>query len=138
MADEELPPEEETPPEEPPAEEPPEEEVYPPVIDSILASIKKLLGIEADYTQFDSDIVIHINSAFTNLLQLGVGPSGGFSIVSDEAEWSDFFGTQADIELVKTYIYLKTRLFFDPPQTGYLIEAYNKQILECEWRLNAW
>lgn len=108
-----------------------------PVIDSILTSIKKLLGITEDYTQFDPDIVIHINSAFTSLLQLGVGPEEGFVISGSEAEWGDFLGTRTDVEAVKTYVYLKTRLFFDPPQTGYLIEAYNKQITELEWRLAA-
>lgn len=112
----------------------PDEEV-PPVINSILNSIKKLLGIEEAYIQFDPDIVIHINSAFTTLLQLGVGPVEGFSIATTNAQWSDFFGARSDIELVKTYIYLKVRLFFDPPQTGYLIEAYNKQVSEIEWRL---
>jgi hypothetical protein len=103
------------------------------VIDSILLSIKKLLGLDEDYTVFDSDIIIHINSAFTILYQLGVGPSEGFRIIDDTAEWSDFFGL--DIELVKTYIYLKVRLIFDPPQSSFLIEAYNKQIAEFEWRL---
>jgi len=104
-------------------------------MDSILVSIKKLLGIEATYTQFDLDIVMYINSAFTNLLQLGVGPVGGFSIIDDTAKWSDFIGIRKDIELVKTYVYLKVRLMFDPPHTGYLVDAVNKQISESEWRL---
>jgi hypothetical protein len=121
-------------PEEPlpdPVPEPP-----PVIIDSILDTIKKLLGIEADYTQFDQDIAIHINSAFFNLHQLGVGPVGGFSITDNTDEWADFVGTRVDIEAVKTYIYLKVRLLFDPPQTGYLVDAVKSQILECEWRLN--
>jgi hypothetical protein len=105
------------------------------VIDSILLSIKKLLGIEEDYTQFDADIVLHINSAFSVLHQLGVGPSTPFSIATEEAEWSDFFGARLDLDLVKTYVYLKVRVFFDPPQTGYLLDTYAKQINECEWRL---
>lgn len=113
------------------------DEDLPPVIDSILTSIKKLLGIAEDYTLFDSDIVIYINAAFTNLLQLGVGPEEGFSINSSEAEWADFIGTRVDIEAVKAYIYLRVRLIFDPPQTGYLVEALNKQLLEYEWRLAA-
>ena len=113
------------------------DEDIPPVIDSILTSIKKLLGVAEDYTLFDPDIVIHINTAFMNLLQLGVGPEEGFSINGSEAEWSDFMGTRADIEAIKSYIYLKVRLIFDPPQTGYLIDAINKQILEYEWRLAA-
>jgi len=106
------------------------------VIDSILLSIKKLLGIEEEYTQFDADIVIHINSAFVTLNQLGLGPAEGFSIATDQAEWSDFFGIRADLDSVKSYIYLKVRLLFDPPQTQYQVEGYNKQISEMEWRLN--
>lgn len=121
----------ELPPEEPPAE--PE----PLVIGSILTSIKKLLGIEADYTQFDFDILIYINSAFTNLYQLGVGPVTAFSITDDTATWSDFISTRVDIEAVKAYVYLKVRLIFDPPQTGYLLDAIKAQLLELEWRLRA-
>jgi len=107
------------------------------VIDSILQSIKKLLGIEEDYTQFDSDIIVYINAAFFTLHQLGLGPTTCFSIATDQAEWADFFGSRPDLELVKSYIYLRVRLLFDPPQTGYLVESYNKQIAEYEWRLSA-
>lgn len=103
---------------------------------SILTSIKKLLGVEEDYTHFDHDITIHINSAFFNLNQLGVGPIVGFRIEDKEAVWTDFVGERLDLESVKSYIYLKTRLVFDPPQTSFLIDAIKNQIQELEWRLN--
>lgn len=133
MGDPEIPPEEpedsQTEPEDPPTE--PEE----PLITSILTCIKRLLGIDEDYTQFDPDILVHINSAFTTLLQLGIGPEEGFSITGATETWSEFIEDRTDIELVKTYIYLKVRLIFDPPQTGYLVDAITKQVLEIEWRL---
>lgn len=104
-------------------------------IPSILTSIKKLLGVEEEYTHFDSDIIIHINSAFMNLNQIGVGPTSGFRIQDATSEWSDFI-ERTDLEGVKTYIYLKVRLIFDPPQMGYLVDAIKDQIKELEWRLN--
>jgi hypothetical protein len=103
---------------------------------SILTSIKKLLGLEEDDTHFDSDIVIYINSAFMSLTQLGIGPSTGFTIEDVSSEWKDFIGTRTDIEGVKTLIYLKTRLIFDPPQTSFVLDAIKNQITELEWRLN--
>lgn len=103
---------------------------------SILTSTKKLLGIEEDYTHFDSDIVMNINAAFFNLMQLGVGPSSGFTIKDKEEKWSDFLGDRLDLEPVKAYVYLKTKLAFDPPQTSFLIDAFKNQISEIEWRLN--
>jgi len=103
---------------------------------SILTSIKKLLGVDEGYTHFDPDITIHINSAFFNLNQLGVGPTVGFRIEDKEAEWSEFVGERLDLESVKSYVYLKTRLVFDPPQTSFLIDAIKDQIKELEWRLN--
>jgi len=103
---------------------------------SILTSIKKLLGIEEAYLHFDPDIIIHINSAFFNLNQLGVGPTTGFRIQDAEAKWVDFVGERLDLESIKSYIYLKTRLVFDPPQMGYLVDAIKDQIKELEWRLN--
>ncbi len=103
---------------------------------SILTSIKKLLGIEEIYLHFDPDIIIHINSAFFNLNQLGVGPVGGFRIEDATSEWAAFVGERLDLESVKSYIYLKTRLVFDPPQMGYLVDAIKDQIKELEWRLN--
>ena len=120
------------------ADEDPIPEEPSPVIESILTSIKRLLGIEETYTQFDPDIVLSINTVFSTLLQLGVGPSTGFVITGKDEKWSDFIGDRTDIELVKSYIWLKVRLLFDPPQNSYLVESIKLQIEECEWRLNDW
>ena len=105
---------------------------------SILTSTKKILGIAEDYTVFDLDIITHINTAFSTLAQLGVGLTAGFMIEDAEAEWADFFGDIPDFQYnsVKSYVFLKTRQLFDPPQTSYLISATEKQIEELEWRLN--
>lgn len=105
--------------------------------DSILISVKKILNVPADDDSFDVDIVSHINSAFSNLHQLGVGPPDGFWIEDDDAEWQDFGITSTPIlSQLKTCIYLRVRMLFDPPQTSYLIGALEKQIVEHEWRLN--
>lgn len=103
--------------------------------DSILLSIKKLLGLDEDYDAFDLDVTIHINSAFFTLNQLGVGPEGGYSITGSGDQWIDFTGGRIDINSVKTYIYLKVRNLFDPPDTSYAREAFKKQAEEYEWRL---
>lgn len=102
---------------------------------SILISTKKLLGMTADYTDFDADILMDINSVFSILKQLGVGPKSGFSITGDSETWADFL-PNGNIEMVKTYMYLKVRLMFDPPVNSYLIESINRQIAELEWRMN--
>jgi hypothetical protein len=104
--------------------------------ESILKSTKKILNLADDYTPFDLDIITHINAAFSVLDQLGVGPEGGFSIVDDTTLWSEYTAPPNQLQLVKTYVYLKVRLVFDPPATSFLIESMNKQILEYEWRLN--
>lgn len=106
------------------------------VEDSILNTTKKLLGFDADYTAFDTDIIIHINSTFTLLQQLGVGPETGFLIVDDKTTWSEFIGDETIINAVRSYMYLRVRLMFDPPATSYLIESIRKQATELEWRLN--
>jgi hypothetical protein len=103
---------------------------------SILNSTKKILGLSSDYTVFDLDIITHINSAFSVLCQLGVGPVDGFFIEDEEDVWEDFLIPSNQLNLVRTYIFLKTRMLFDPPGTSYLIEAMNNQIKEYEWRLN--
>lgn len=105
-------------------------------MDSILTSIKKMLGITEDYTHFDTDIVIHINSVFSILTQLGVGPPEGFYIQDKTTIWDEYITDPNKIEMVKSYIYLKVRLLFDPPSSSSVIEAFNKQISEFEWRLN--
>lgn len=104
--------------------------------ESILKSTKKILGIADDYTVFDLDILTHINTAFSTLTQLGVGPSEGFMIEDEDAEWVDFLGEDLILNSVRSYVYLKVRQLFDPPQTSYLIAAMEKQIAELEWRLN--
>lgn len=104
-------------------------------MDSILMSIKKLLGIDECYDHFDMDIMIHINSAFMVLTQLGVGPPEGFSITGNSETWDDFLPEKPRIESVKTYVYLKVRLVFDPPSSSSAVEAINRQIGELEWRL---
>lgn len=105
-------------------------------MESILTSIKKLLGIEKKYTQFDEDIIMHINSVFLNLTQLGVGPAEGFLIEDDSATWYDFIGDSNQLQAVKTYMYLKVKLLFDPPLSSSVIESMNRMIAELEWRLN--
>lgn len=105
-------------------------------MDSILISIKKLLGISEDYTHFDTDLIIHINSVFSILNQLGVGPEKGFSITDEYAIWDDFVSNNNRLELIKSYVYLKVRLMFDPPTSSALTDAINRQISELEWRIN--
>ena len=106
-------------------------------MESILTSIKKLLGIAEEYTQFDSDIIMHINSVFTTLTQLGVGPSEGFFIEDDSAYWTDFIEDLSELQAVKTYMYLKVRLLFDPSSLGSAtLASYERQIQELEWRMN--
>ena len=104
--------------------------------ESILNSTKKILGLEAVYTPFDLDVITHINAAFSLLNQLGVGPIDGFMIEDDTTVWSDYPIPQNQLHLVKTYIYLKVRVLFDPPTTSFLVTATNDQIKEYEWRLN--
>lgn len=105
-------------------------------MESILTSIKKLLGIDEMYTQFDDDIIMHINSVFLNLTQLGVGPSEGFLIEDDTATWDDFIGDSNQLQAVKSYVYLKVKLLFDPPLSSSVTESMNRMISELEWRLN--
>lgn len=104
--------------------------------DSILNSTKKVLGIDATYTAFDQDIAMYINSAFSVLNQLGVGPTEGFFINDDTAEWDDFIDDPRLLNLVKTYVLLKVRYLFDPPTMSFLIDAVNNQIKEYEWRIS--
>ncbi len=105
-------------------------------MESILTSIKKLLGIAEEYEYFDADIIMHINSVFSILTQLGVGPSNGFSIEDKGAKWHDFTGEDNRIEMVKSYMHLKVKLLFDPPLSSAVMEAMNQMTKELEWRLN--
>ena len=104
--------------------------------ESILISIKKLLGIDAFYEAFDTDVIIHINTVFAILTQLGYGPPEGFSIKDKSACWTDFIPEENRIEAVKTYMYMKVKLIFDPPSSASVIEAYKQNIAEFEWRIN--
>lgn len=104
--------------------------------ESILTSIKKLLGIAPEYDHFDSDIVMHINTVLSVLTQLGIGPEDGFSIESAEQTWDQFITTTPHrFSMVKSFVYLKVRLMFDPPQSSAAIDSINRQISELEWRL---
>ena len=105
-------------------------------MESILTSIKKLLGMTEDYTAYDDQIIIHVNSVFMILTQLGIGPEDGFTIKDKEAIWNDFVTCDTKLELVKSYVYLKVKLLFDPPSNSSVIESINRQINEFEWRLN--
>lgn len=105
--------------------------------ESILTSIKKLLGIPEEYTHFDTDIMIHINTAIMTLNQLGVGTDEeGFRISSEADSWSDFIDDDEYLDAAKTYVYLKVKLVFDPPSSAAVMEAIKESIMEYEWRLN--
>ncbi len=104
--------------------------------DSILNTTKKALGLETEYEAFDVDVIMHINSIFATLNQLGIGPAAGFRIDDAVPVWSDFLLDEEPLNFVKSYMYLKVRMLFDPPTTSYLIEAFNKQADELEWRIN--
>lgn len=104
-------------------------------MESILNSIKKLLGITEDYDHFDSDIIMHINSVFTTLTQLGIGPEEGFSINDEAEKWGDFLPEERMIHSVKSYMFMKVKLMFDPPLSSAVIECTKEQIKEMEWRL---
>lgn len=104
-------------------------------MESILNSIKKLLGIAEDYDYFDSDIIMHINSVFATLTQLGVGPEDGFSIDDESEKWEDFLSEERMLHSVKSYMFMKVKLMFDPPLSSAVIECTKEQIKELEWRL---
>lgn len=104
-------------------------------MNSILTSIKKMLGISEEYTHFDADLIMHVNSVFSTLTQLGVGPSEGFSIEDNGAVWNDFIPEKSKIEFIKSYMYLKVKLLFDPPLSSSVIECMNRMISEYEWRI---
>jgi hypothetical protein len=103
---------------------------------SILESVKKAVGVPADYDAFDSEIIMHTNSIFSVLTQLGVGPAEGYQIEDADPVWSDFLSDVKLLNLVKTYISLRVRMLFDPPTTSFLLESTNRQIDELEWRIN--
>lgn len=104
--------------------------------ESILNSIKKLLGIVVSDTNFDTDVIININSAFTNLRQLGIGPKEGYRITGSDNVWTEFINNDEMLDSVKTYVYLKVKNVFDPPSSTSVLESFERQIKELEWRLN--
>jgi hypothetical protein len=103
---------------------------------SILDSIKKTLGIDSDYDAFDLDVIMHINTAFSTLHQLGVGPRSGFAIEDNSALWSSYSDNMVLLASVKSYVYAKVKLLFDPPSTSFGLDAMQKMVSELEWRLN--
>ena len=104
--------------------------------ESILNSVKKMLGLSTEYDYFDQDIIMHINTTFMVLTQLGIGPVNGFYIQDESATWDEFLGNEKNLEAVKTYIYLKVKLMFDPPLSNTVMECMKQNISELEWRLN--
>jgi hypothetical protein len=106
------------------------------VIDSILTSTKKSLGMDESYTAFDEDIIMHINSAFTNLNDIGIGPDEGFMIEDKNPTWDQFIGTSLRLNSVKNYVWLYTKLAFDPPDRSFVIEALETQLEEVFGRLS--
>lgn len=104
--------------------------------ESILDTIKKLLGITPDNKDFDTDIIVNINSVFMILRQLGVGPEEGFKIEDDSTTWDEYISDEDDLEAVKSYIYLRVKIMFDPPLNGTVTDALNRVKDELEWRLN--
>jgi hypothetical protein len=104
-------------------------------MDSILTSIKKLLMLAEDDTSFDADIIIHINTVLTILNQFGVGPDNGFAISDKTATWQQLIGSYPNLEAVRSYVYLKVKMLFDPPTSGAVIESTNRVFGELEWRL---
>lgn len=105
-------------------------------MESILNTIKKLIGYDEAVTQFDQDMILFINSVIATLREIGIGPSEGFVVADASTTWSDYLGDSKLLEQVKMYIYLKTRLVFDPPNTSFVLESIKEMIKECEWRLN--
>lgn len=106
------------------------------VEESILASIKKKIGIADECVDFDIDIIMDINSAFMVLNQIGVGPEEGYRITDRTDTWDDYITEEDDLDAVKTYVYLKVKVVFDPPLNSAVLESYNQKIEEYEWRLS--
>lgn len=104
------------------------------MVESILDSIKQMLGSESEDTNFDRELIIYINGALMVINQLGVGPNG-YRITGKENTWAELMGDRTDLELVKTNVYLRVRLIFDPPQNSFLVSAIKEQITEYDWRI---
>ena len=104
--------------------------------ESILLSIKKLLGLDGDYQAFDEDVVVHINTALSILRQLGVGPKNGFKITGSNETWGDFLGDSDKLEMAKTFVYTRVKPIFDPPSNSFVLSALKEESDELAWRLN--
>lgn len=104
-------------------------------MDSILSSIKKALGITEEYAVFDADLIMHINTVLNILTQMGVGKNKGFTIIDSTSLWNDFIPEGEVLEMVKSYVYMKVRLMFDPPASSSVMESMNRMISELEWRI---
>ena len=104
-------------------------------MESILTSIKKLLAIDEEYKQFDTDIIIQINTVLIGLTQIGVGPEEGFAITDEYSTWEDFIGNKPYLNSVKSYMYLRVRTLFDPPLSSAALDSMKKLADEFEWRL---
>lgn len=105
-------------------------------MDSVLTDVKKSLGIAEDETHFDHDIVLDINASLLSVNQIGIGPGKGFMIKDKTNTWQELLGTREDLEAVKTLVYMKVKLMFDPPANSFLLESINKTIDELTWRLS--
>jgi len=106
-------------------------------MDSILTAVKQMLGLPEEYIPFDETVMMHINSTFLELHQLGVGPKDGFQIVGKEDLWEDFVIDPLLIGYLKTYMFMKVKLIFDPPTTSFLLDAIDRQINQIQWRMTA-
>lgn len=105
-------------------------------MESILTSIKKLRGIMEEYTQFDADLIMDINTALAILTQLGVGPESGFKITGDTETWSDFIGDDPRLGMVKSFVDIQVKLLFDTPTSSAVIDSLNRELSKLEWRIN--
>lgn len=105
-------------------------------MDSILTSIKKMLGIQEDYEHFDTDLILHINSVLMTATQIGVGPAEGFAIQDKTAVWADLTNDEKKLNAVKSFVYLKVKLLFDPPANSAAMQSLKELASEFEWRLN--
>lgn len=105
-------------------------------MESILTSIKKMLGIQEDYEHFDADLILHINSVLMTVTQIGVGPAKGFAIQDKTAVWANLTKDEAKLNSVKSFVYLKVKLLFDPPASSTILESFEQMASELEWRLN--
>lgn len=106
------------------------------ILDSILNSIKNQLNINVEETGFDDELILNINSVFSTLYQIGVGPANGYSISDSSSLWTDYLTNEVALEMVKSYMYLKVKIMFDPPTNSSYLSAMNEMIKEYEWRMN--